>query len=167
MTDVETRLKRAYPNYSDRIDKMTPIAKEIMNSKDYAKSMSAVVPTLDAMDAYVLGMMVGEFVKNGMLRIKLSQNDNNDICKEIKMSESMESHHIMKDIDNLIQGHMEMMKKHNHKPTRNDIIELVANRLEELLTAGSDMKEVTWIVSGVAVGIAIVLQTEDRLKMNT
>jgi hypothetical protein len=83
------------------------------------------------------------------------------------MEENVASKTMMDNITGLVQNYMETMKEQNKKPTRNDIIELVTNRLEELLKMGNDKKEITWIVSGVAIGIAIVLQTEDTLiKMN-
>lgn len=70
MNSVETMLKRNHPNYANIIDRMSLVAQEIVNSKDYLDSMNKIVPTLDAMDAYVLGMIIGEFVKDGTLHIE-------------------------------------------------------------------------------------------------
>lgn len=82
------------------------------------------------------------------------------------MEENLASKRMMNDIEELIQSYIDTMKKKNQKPTRDDIIELVTNRLEELLKLGSENKEIMWIVSGVAIGIAIILQTEDKLEAN-
>lgn len=82
------------------------------------------------------------------------------------MEENLTSKRMMDDIEGLIQTYIDKMKKNNQKPTRGNIIDLVTSRLDELLKIGSDNKEIMWIVSGVAIGIAIVLQTEDKLEIN-
>ncbi len=70
MTNIVTKLKRSYPNYSDRIDRMSLIAEEIADSNEPLDSMNATIPTLDAIDAFVLGMITGEMIRDGMLRIE-------------------------------------------------------------------------------------------------
>jgi hypothetical protein len=70
MINIITKLKRNYPNYSDRIDRMYLIAKEIADSNRSLDSMNAIIPTLDAIDAFVLGMITGEMIRDGILRIE-------------------------------------------------------------------------------------------------
>jgi hypothetical protein len=70
MIDIKTRLKMSCPNYSDSIDRMSLVAKEIADSKDPIGCMNKVIPKLDAEDAYVLGMINGEMMKDGTLHIK-------------------------------------------------------------------------------------------------
>lgn len=70
MINILTKLKKSYPNYSERIDRMASVAEEIADSKNPLDSMNEIVPMLDAIDAYVLGMINGEMVKNGTLRIE-------------------------------------------------------------------------------------------------
>lgn len=82
------------------------------------------------------------------------------------MSEDITSNKMMADINGLVQGYIDTAKEQNKTPTRDEIIDKVTNRLEELLKLGSDKKEITWIVSGVAIGIAIILSIEDKLKTN-
>lgn len=82
------------------------------------------------------------------------------------MEENLASKNMMKDIEGLIQSYIDKMRQNDQKPTRDDILEIVTDRLEKLLEDGYENKEIMWIVSGAAIGIAIVLQTEDRLKMN-
>lgn len=62
MINIDVKLKKNYPRYSDRIDKMILVAKEIVISDDPFESMNKIVPTLCAMDAYVLGMIIGEVI---------------------------------------------------------------------------------------------------------
>lgn len=69
MIDIKAKLKRSYPNYSDRIDRMASMAEEIAYSKDQIESMNEIVQKLDVMDAYVLGMITGEMIKDGALHI--------------------------------------------------------------------------------------------------
>jgi hypothetical protein len=69
MADIKTKLKSGCPNYSDNIDRMWLVAKEIAESKDPIESMNEVIPKLDAEDAYVLGMINGEMIKDGTLCI--------------------------------------------------------------------------------------------------
>lgn len=59
-------LKKEYPQYIDRINAALPLADEIIGSKDPFKMMNDIVPELDAMDAYVLGMIIGQFIKSGI-----------------------------------------------------------------------------------------------------
>lgn len=70
MTNITIKLKRSHPNYSERIDRMTLVAMEIADSKYPLDSMNTVIPTLDAQDAYVLGMITGEMIRNGILRLE-------------------------------------------------------------------------------------------------
>lgn len=75
MINIKTKLKRSYPNYSDIIDRMTLVAKEIADSKKPLDSMNTIIPTLDAIDAYVLGMITGEMIKDGSLHIEEVNNN--------------------------------------------------------------------------------------------
>ena len=70
MINIITKLKRSYPNYSDRIDRMSFLAEEIADSNEPLDSMNVTIPTLDAIDAYVLGMITGEMIRDGTLHIK-------------------------------------------------------------------------------------------------
>lgn len=69
MNNIQTKLRNRYPNYSERIDRMTSAAQEITDSKDHFESMNRIVPTLDATGAYVLGMITGEMIMDGTLHI--------------------------------------------------------------------------------------------------
>lgn len=80
------------------------------------------------------------------------------------MSEDVTSNKMMTDIDELVQSYIDTAKKQNKTPTRDEIIDKVTNKLEELLELGSEKKEITWVVSGVAIGIGIVLAIEDKLN---
>jgi hypothetical protein len=79
------------------------------------------------------------------------------------MNEDTTSNKMMADIDNLVRSYIDTAKQQGKIPTRNEIIDRVTNKLEELLKLGSEKKEITWIVSGAAIGIAIVLHAEDML----
>jgi hypothetical protein len=79
------------------------------------------------------------------------------------MEENVASKRMMNDIESLIQNYIDSMKKNNQKPTRDDILEIIASRLDKLLEVGVENKEIMWIMSGVAIGIAVVLQAEDML----
>jgi hypothetical protein len=70
MINIITKLKESYPIYSDRIDRMALVAEEIADSKNPLELMNEIVPMLDVMDAYVLGMINGEMIRNGSLRIE-------------------------------------------------------------------------------------------------
>ncbi len=75
MTNIQKELKKSCPAYSDRMDKMVFLAQEMIDSKDFFDSMNKIVPTLDAMDAYILGMFTAKMVEYGILRIhKYDQN---------------------------------------------------------------------------------------------
>jgi len=82
------------------------------------------------------------------------------------MSENMTSGKIMNDIDKLVQNYMDAAKEQNKIPTRDETIEKVTDRLEQLLEEGYGNNDIMCIVSGMAVGIAIVLQIEEPLKKN-
>lgn len=58
-------LKKEYPKYIDRINAALPLADEVICSKDPFETMNDIVPELDAMDAYVLGMIMGQLIKSG------------------------------------------------------------------------------------------------------
>ena len=85
--------------------------------------------------------------------------------KEVKMTENENYSRIIGDIDKTIQNYLDVAKEQNLKLSRNDIIEMVTIRLEELLKINSDNKERTWVVSGIAIGIAIVMRIDEKLKM--
>lgn len=80
------------------------------------------------------------------------------------MTENENYSKIIGDIDKTIQNYLDVAKEQNLKLTRNDVIEMVTIRLEELLKINSDNKERTWVVSGIAIGIAIVLRIDEKLK---
>lgn len=80
------------------------------------------------------------------------------------MNNNIESKKILDEIEKLIQNYIDDTKKQNKTPTRDEIIEAVTDRLEELLEKGSGNNEIIYIVSGMAVGIAIVLEIEEILK---
>lgn len=69
MIDIKLKLLKNYPGYSNRIDKMIIVAKEIVDSNTPFESMNKIVPALDAVDAYVLGMIIGEIIKKNKLPI--------------------------------------------------------------------------------------------------
>lgn len=81
------------------------------------------------------------------------------------MTENDNYSKIINHIDKTIQNYLDVAKEQNIKPTRDDIIEMVTTRLEELLKMNSDSKERTWVISGVAMGIAIVLRIDEKLKI--
>ncbi len=74
MMNFKIKLKRSNPNYSERIDRMSLVAQEIVDSRDHFESMNKIVPTLDAMDAYVLGLIIGETIKDGVIHIERYKN---------------------------------------------------------------------------------------------
>jgi hypothetical protein len=80
------------------------------------------------------------------------------------MSNNIESKKILGEIEKLIQNYIDDTKKQNKTPTRDEIIEVVTDRLEELLEKGSGNNEIIYIVSGMAIGIAVVLEIEGVLK---
>jgi hypothetical protein len=80
------------------------------------------------------------------------------------MTENENYSRIIGDIDKTIQNYLDVAEEQNIKLTRNDIIEMVTIRLEELLKINSDNKERTWVVSGIAIGIAIVFRIDEKLK---
>lgn len=82
------------------------------------------------------------------------------------MSEYMESKKILERIETLIQNYVGKAKEENKTPTRDEIIEVVTDKLEELLETCYENKEIMYIVSGMAIGIAIVLEVEETLKKN-
>jgi hypothetical protein len=69
MNNIQERLKGSYPNFSDRIDRMTYIANTIVDSKDAMESMNNIVKNLDVVDAFVFGMITGEMILDGTLHI--------------------------------------------------------------------------------------------------
>lgn len=99
-------------------------------------------------------------------KITLNQNTISKLRTEVKMSENIESKKIMDDIEKLIQNYIDTAKKQNKTPTRDEIMETVTDKLEELLEAYFENLEMMCILSGMALGIAIVLQMEEKLKMS-
>lgn len=81
------------------------------------------------------------------------------------MSTNITSQKLMFEIENVIQSHIDAAKGQDRKPTKNEIMELVTHRLEELIES-SENEERIWIISGIAVGIAISLHLDDKLNMN-
>ncbi len=82
------------------------------------------------------------------------------------MTENMTSTKIIIEIDKVIQDYIDLAKHQDIKPTRDTIIEIITSRLEKMLEASPETKEVTWAISGIATGIAMVLHIEEKLKMN-
>jgi lipoate-protein ligase A len=80
------------------------------------------------------------------------------------MGENIESKKLLDEIEKLIQSYVDNTKKENKTPTRDEIIEVVTDKLEDLLEKGSGNNEIIYIVSGMAIGIAIVLEIEETLK---
>ncbi len=60
MDDIKAKLKKSMPEFSERVDRMSLMAQEIADSKEPCDILNMVVPTLDAVDAYVLGAIMGE-----------------------------------------------------------------------------------------------------------
>lgn len=73
MINIELNLKKNYPNYSDRVDRMILLAKEIVDSKDPFEPINEIVPTLDAIDAWILGLITAEMIKDGTIPIRINQ----------------------------------------------------------------------------------------------
>lgn len=80
------------------------------------------------------------------------------------MKEDVTSKKLIDELNSVIQNYIDVAKEHNRKPTKDEIIEAMTIKLEDLLKVNSENKERVWIISGIAVGIAISLQIEDRLK---
>lgn len=66
---IAERLKFENPKFSDIIDRMILIAQEIADSKDPFELMNVTVPKLDAMDAFALGMIHAEMMRDGLWRL--------------------------------------------------------------------------------------------------
>lgn len=81
------------------------------------------------------------------------------------MSNNITSTKIIVEIDKVIQDYIDLAKKQNIRPTRDNVIEIVTSRLEKMVGDSPDNKERTWIISGVAVGIAMVLHIEEKLRL--
>lgn len=58
--DIKMKLKNSMPGFSERVDIMSLVAQEIADSKEPCESLNTTVPTLDAIDAYVLGAIMAE-----------------------------------------------------------------------------------------------------------
>jgi len=69
MLKIAERLKFENPKFSDIIDRMTIIAQEIVDSKDPFELMNVILPKLDAMDAFALGMIHAEMMRDGIWRL--------------------------------------------------------------------------------------------------
>lgn len=80
------------------------------------------------------------------------------------MVENETYYKLIGDIDKTIKNYIEIAKELNRKPTRNDVIEKISTRLQELIKINCDSKERVWILSGMAAGIVIVLRIDDKLK---
>ena len=81
------------------------------------------------------------------------------------MSNNITSTKIIAEIDKVIQDYIDLAKKQNIRPTRDNVIEIVTSRLEKMVGDSPGNKERTWIISGVAVGIAMVLHIEEKLNL--
>jgi len=57
---IKMKLKNSMPGFSERVDRMSLMAQEIADSKEPSEYLNVVVPTLDAVDAYVLGAIMAE-----------------------------------------------------------------------------------------------------------
>ena len=82
------------------------------------------------------------------------------------MIENITSAKTMAEIEKIIQDYIEIAKKQNRRPTRDEIVEAVIDNLEVLLKVGPEDGEKILIISGIALGIAIILEIEEKLKMN-
>ncbi len=80
------------------------------------------------------------------------------------MENDISSNKIMDDLDKIIQYNIDKLKEQNKKPTREEIIDIIVDRLEDLLRESSDSKEKTWILSGIAIGISIVMYIDKKLE---
>lgn len=80
------------------------------------------------------------------------------------MKENVISDKLMVEIEKVIQNYIDVAKEHNRKPTKDEIIEEMAIKLEERLK-NSENKERVWILSGIAIGITISLRIEDMLNV--
>lgn len=72
---------------------------------------------------------------------------------------------LLDEMEMLIQGYIDEAKEHNRKPTRDEIIDTITNRLEILLKIESENNDRLLIISGIALGIAIVLGIDEKLKI--
>jgi hypothetical protein len=79
------------------------------------------------------------------------------------MSENITTNKMMDEIKKLVENYIDASKKNNKTPTRDKIIDKVSNKLCEIIEVGSEKNEIIWIASGVAIGIAIVLEIEEKL----
>lgn len=82
------------------------------------------------------------------------------------MTKNISSEKIISELDNVIQNYIDTEKKQNRKPTRDKIIEVVTDRLQELLRTTSENSEKALIIYGIALGIAMALQIEVKLEEN-
>lgn len=82
------------------------------------------------------------------------------------MSNNVTSTRIIAELDKVIQEYIDLTKEQGIKPSRDTMIEMVTSRLEKMMTESEGNKERTWIVSGIAVGMAIILHIEEKLKTN-
>ena len=82
------------------------------------------------------------------------------------MNNNLASTKIIAELDKVIQEYIDVSKSQNIRPTRDAMIAMVTSRLEELISLSPENKERTWIVSGIAVGIAMTLHMEEKLRLN-
>lgn len=59
-----SELKKEYPQFNDRINGVLPLMEDIISSDKPFDTLNNIVSQLDAMDAYVLGMIFGIIIKN-------------------------------------------------------------------------------------------------------
>ncbi len=84
---------------------------------------------------------------------------------KIKMKENITSKELIVEFDKVIQSYIDVARECNLKPTKDEIIEKLMVKLEDLLKINSDNKDRTWIISGIIAGIAISLMIDEKLKL--
>lgn len=82
------------------------------------------------------------------------------------MSNNSTSTRIIDKLDKAIQEYIDLAKSQGIKPTRDTMVAMVTSRLKELVSLSPENKETTLIVSSIAVGMVIVLNIEEKLRLN-
>ena len=77
---------------------------------------------------------------------------------------NIKSKKMIDEMEVIIQAIINEAKDENRTPTRVEIIEKITNRLETLIKLESENNDRVLIISGIAIGIAIVLRLDDKLK---